>query len=35
MPYNEKDDIAYMGEGQVKLLHAHVDQWNVYIMKTN
>lgn len=37
MPYNEKDDvhIAYMGEGQVKLIHAHVDQWNVYILKTN
>lgn len=37
MQYNVKDDvhIAYMGEGQVKLIHAHVDQWNVYIMKTN
>lgn len=36
MQYNVKDDvhIAYMGEGQVKLIHAHVDQWNVYIMKT-
>lgn len=36
MQYNVKDDvhIAYMGEGQVKLIHAHVDQRNVYIMKT-